>query len=333
VTIRVLDAGMLTTVQDLGRADHQHEGIPAGGAMDRFALRAANIIIGNDAGDAALEMTMTGATLRFERDALVALAGADLGAHVGDVAVAPWRPTWIAAGATLAMGAARAGARAYLAIAGGIDVPRVLGSRSTLARARLGGHEGRALARGDVLPIGALSPLARRIASMLARAEPPANVARWAVGFSLRPRYDAHAVVRITPGAHVGALSREGRERLFGESFRVSPQSDRMGYRLECQPLALDAPLELLSEAVAFGTVQLPPNGEPIVLMAERQTTGGYPRVGEVATVDLPLVAQLRPGDRVRFRPVSLERAEALYVARELDLITMRRAVELIAPS
>lgn len=327
MSLRVLHPGLLTTVQDLGRSGHQREGIPVSGAMDPFALRVANLLVGNGDDAAALELTLTGPTITFERPALVALTGAELEATVDSQHVPMWRPIRVPGGATLTCGAVRRGCRAYLAVAGGIDVPPVLGSRSTYLRAGIGGHLGRALRRGDVLPCGEPSELAMRIATAFARDDRSLAIAPWGAGSTLRATYGGAPVVRLLPGAHAAALTPASRERLHGAEFRVAPQSDRMGYRLEGAPLELAEPLELLSEPVTFGTVQLPPGGNPIILMADRQTTGGYPRVGEVAAVDLPLLAQVKPGDRVRFRAISLDEAQALYLAREQELAQARQAI------
>lgn len=330
MTLRVVEPGLLTTVQDLGRHGHQREGVPPGGAMDPAALRIANVLVGNEEGEAGLEITLLGPTLRFEEEALVAIGGAELGAVVAGVALPPWRPALVPAGATLAFGEARLGCRAYLAVAGGIAVPPVLGSRGTFLRAGLGGVEGRALRRGDVLPVGEPSRLGRRIADGLRRGpEGGVVVAGWGAGPSLRPAYAERPVVRLLPGGHAHLLTPPSRRALYGAEFRVSPRSDRAGYRLEGPRLATSAPLDLLSAGVAFGTVQLPPDGEPIVLMADRQTVGGYPRIGEVAGVDLPLLAQLKPGDRLLFRPCSLQDAQALYREREREMGQARLAIDL----
>lgn len=333
MTIRVLRAGLLTTVQDDGRRGHQHEGVPESGAMDAWALRVANLLVGNGARDAALELTLAGPRLHFAESALVVLTGATMRATVDGDPVPGWRPVLLAAGATLDIGAASAGARGYLAVAGGIDVPHVLGSRSTYLRAALGGLDGRALRAGDLLPTGAASPLALGIADALRhRGSSPSatcSVATWGAAREIRPDHAPAPWLRLTSGTHAGLLTGASQALLFGESFRVSPQSDRMGYRLDGPALALTQPLELRSEAVAFGTVQLPPAGAPIVLMADRQTTGGYPRIGEVATVDHPLLAQLRPGDTLRFRPVSLSEAQRAYVARERDLALFAEGIRL----
>jgi antagonist of KipI len=332
MTLRVVQPGMFTTVQDLGRTGHQRFGVPVSGVMDAWALRVANMMVGNEPGDAALETTLLGPTFTVDEETLIAIAGAELGAFVGDVHVPLAHPVWLPTGATLAFRGGPHGCRAIIAVAGGIDVPPVLGSRSTYVRAAFGGFEGRALRKGDVVATGDPSPRARRIMKSLARADSTVRIASWGAGPSIRPHYSQEPVVRLVAGTHTDFLTRPSRERLVGESFRVSPQSDRMGYRLEGVELALREPLELLSEGTTFGTMQLPPGGSPIVLMADAQTTGGYPRIGEVATVDLPLLAQLRPGDHVRFRPCSLHEAQAAYLARELELAQTRRALTLLHP-
>jgi antagonist of KipI len=330
VTARVVSPGLLTTVQDIGRIGHQRVGIPVSGAMDRVALRIGNLLLGNDERAAGLEMTIVAPSLAFESDALFAIAGPDWGAVLDDQPIPSWHATFAPRGATLKFHGAPAGCRAYLALGGGIDVPPVLGSRSTYLRAAFGGHEGRTLRIGDVLQCGLSSSLSRRITQSIQGR--PSTVARWSVGPSLRPAYRNEATISLLPGTHTGYLTADARRRLFDEEFRISTQSDRMGYRLTGPTLELQAPLELLSEGVAFGTVQLPPGGSPIVLMADGQTTGGYPRIGEVASVDLPALAQLRPGDRVRFTPISLADAQRRYVEREQEIAQLRKAIELRHP-
>ena len=320
MTIRVLTGGLQTTVQDLGRPSHQHQGIPGGGAMDRMAARVGNLLVGNDVSAATLETTLIGPSLLFTEETLIAITGADLEAAVGTTAIPLWHPALLPAGTTLHFGRALRGCRAYVAVAGGIDVPAVFGSRSTYLRAEFGGFEGRALHAGDQLAIGQSSALSHQIAaSMRAGARGHTTVARWSAGVSIRTRLSDDAVVRLIRGAHTDLLSEASLAVLVGSRFRVSASSDRMGYRLDGETLTLRAPTELLSEGVAFGTVQLPPGGSPIVLMADRQTTGGYPRIGEVASVDLGLVAQLKPGDQLRFRFVALEEAQQLYLVWEHD--------------
>ena len=316
VGITVERAGPLTTVQDLGRPGHQHEGVPVGGAMDDVALRLANLLAGNAPGVAALEATLAAPALRFARDTHIAVAGADMQWTVDGTPVANWRSTLVPGGAVLAGTMARSGCRAYVAVAGGIDVAPVLGSRATLVAAGLGGVGGRALRAGDVLAIcDAVNGAPVRAAG--ARSVSP----------SARPAYGD--TVRLVAGPRLDALVPAARARLLGQPLRVSQQSDRMGVRLELEgePLEVRAQHELLTAGVTMGTVQLPPGGAPIILMADRQTTGGYPRLGEVATVDLPLVAQLKPGDRVRFAVLSLAEAQRLYLARERELALLARVL------
>ena len=332
MSVRVVEPGLLTTVQDLGRRGYERHGVPGGGAMDAFALRAANLLVGNGEGDAGLEITLGGPTLRFDREALVAIGGAELRAVADGVEIPAWHAARLPAGATLSFRGPGSGCRAYLAVAGGIAVAPVLGSRSTFLRAGIGGLEGRALRRGDVLPLGEAPALSRRIAAAVAPPGPGVAVAHSGVGVALRPEYSDRPTVGLMAGAHADALFPGSRVRLFGAGLRVSPDSDRMGYRLEGAVLELRTALELLSEPVAFGTVQLPPDGRPIVLMADRQTTGGYPRIGEVATVDLPLLAQLKPGDSLRFRPCSVDEAQARLLARERGIARLRQAISLQHP-
>lgn len=329
MSLYVMEPGLLTTVQDLGRHGHQRDGVPVGGAMDPFALRIANLLVGNDEGAAAVEVTLSGPTLRFDRGVLIAIGGADLSASLDGASLPPWRPAWAPAGAMLSFGRARSGCRAYLAVAGGIDVDPVLGSRSTFVRAGLGGVHGRAIRRDDMIPVATPSALASRIADALRRPQHDTGIARWGAGPSLLPGYSSRPTIRLLPGAHMDALTTASHRELCRAQFRVSPQSDRMGYRLDGPPMELAAPLEILSEAVTFGTLQLPPDGRPIALMADRQTTGGYPRIGEVASVDLPLLAQVRPGELIRFRPCSLTDALELLLARESAIARFAHAISL----
>jgi antagonist of KipI len=309
MNVRVVLGGPSTTVQDLGRRGMQHDGVPESGAMDTMAARIANLLVGNDENAALLESTLAGPALLFSNAAVVALGGGDFGAMLDGVPVAPWHAFPVSPGATLALGNARSGCRAYIAIAGGIDVPVVLGSRSTCTLARFGGFEGRHLRAGDSLRVNDI---------------PLPNVRR-ALAASLRP---VHATtVRLIAGEQQALLDEDSRNALFGDALRVSPRSDRMGYRLSGATLQLRTPIELLSAGVTSGTLQLPPGGEPILLMADHQTTGGYPVLGHVASVDLGAVAQLRPGDSIRFIEISLDDAQRLYLERERSLDALRRAL------
>jgi antagonist of KipI len=301
--IRVLSPGLLTTVQDLGRPGLGALGVPPGGAADAHALRLGNLLLGNDEGAAALEATLVGPTLVFEEEATVLVAGAPFAATLHGEAVAPWAAVEVPAGGTLVLGRAASGARAYLCIRGGIDVPQLLGSRSTDVATGFGGFEGRALAAGDVLAVGRSrgAPRGRRV---------DAAAARWT-----GPRQ----VLRVTPGPQQHWFTPEAGAAFYVRPFRVSTSSSRTGVRLEGEPLA--APdRSLVTEGVVAGAVQVPAGGLPIVLLVEHPSTGGYPKIANVISADFSALAQLRPGDEVRFAPVSFEEALRLLLEREARL-------------
>lgn len=323
--MRVVRGGLLTTVQDLGRSGVQQHGVAAGGAMDRAAHRIVNLLAGNAADAATLEATLLGPAIEFDGDTLLALGGADLNATLDGESAPMWRPFIARSGSVLSLDRPRSGCRAYIAVAGGIDVPRVLGSRSTDLIACFGGVDGRALRSGDTLARGSASDLAQRISKRIRTA--PADVR--AAGRSLLPRYSRDAVVRVMRGPEHARFTAPSRALLFRSTFQVSPQSNRMGLRLTGPPLALADPYDLFSSPVATGTIQVPPSGEPIVLMADHQTIGGYPRIANVVSVDLPLLAQAPPGAGVRFREVDVDEAQALYRAREIDFRIFAEALRI----
>lgn len=331
--IHVLAPGLLTTVQDLGRPGWQRHGITPGGAVDGPALRLANLLVGNAEGAAGLEVTLAGPTLRFMVDALVAVTGGEARVLVNNRRVPAWCPVWLAAGATLTIGNVRSGCRVYLAVAGGIAVPRVLGGRGTHLAAGFGGFSGRALRAGDILKGGPASSWARRLAAVLTGPGPFA-AARWWISPEVRPPYSPAPVVRVMRGPQWTWFGREAQEKFLGEPFAVTAHSDRMGLRLEPAEavrsiLGGGARPEMLSEGVATGAVQVSPDGRPIVLLADRQTIGGYPKIAHVAAVDLPLLAQARPGDAIRFREVSVAEAQKLWIASESVLATVRHGIAL----
>ena len=326
--IVVQRAGVFTTVQDLGRRGWLRIGVPVSGALDAYALRVANVLVGNDEGAAALEMTAAGATLRFEEDAVVALTGGDFAAQAGGRAVPPWRATAVLAGAVLEVGGARRGWRAYLAVAGGIDVPAVLGSRSTLARARIGGLDGRALRTGDALPVGAIPALSRQIF----RTRAAAGRTTIGAGPSLVPALQDQPVLRVLRGAQQDRFSVESIDAIFGTPYRILPESDRMGYRLRGESLQRSDAREMVSEPVVPGTIQVPPDGQPIILLSDAQSVGGYPKIAHVIDADLPLLAQAVPGTYLRFRAVSLAEAHAAMVERDDAIAALAASVRASFP-
>ncbi|GAA4043166.1 biotin-dependent carboxyltransferase family protein [Hymenobacter glaciei] len=327
MSLHILRPGLLTTVQDLGRFGYQPDGIIVSGAMDSLALRVANQLVGNAESAAGLEITLLGPRIRFEADHLIALTGAHLSPTLNSQPVGLHRPVWVAAGTELAFGPAVAGCRAYLAVAGGVAVPLVLGSRSTYLRAGFGGHEGRALQAGDALPAGEPSAVGARIMQQLARPGTAWAAAGFTPGPALCPLPRFRPVLRAVPGPEYEQFSAESQRAFWGEPFAVTPAADRMGYRLQGPHLARLQEAELLSSAVTFGTVQVPAGGQPIALLADHQTTGGYPRLAQVISVDWPVLAQAAPGQQLRFREVSVAEAQALFLAREAQVRALKRAL------
>ena len=300
--IEVVAPGLLTSVQDLGRWGYARYGVPTAGAMDSFAARAANLLVGNAPDAAVLEVTLAGPALRFRRACLVAATGADLSPHVDQAAIPGWTACAVQAGAVLRFGKRRVGLRSYLAVGGGIDVPRVLGSRSTYLRGGFGGHHGRALQAGDLLAVGPAQPECARLAG---RCLPPAS----------RPRYSRAPTVRVVLGPHDDRFPAAALAAFLSAAWAVGPASDRMGYRLQGPTLARHEPADLISMGMPLGGIQVPGDGQPIVLLYDHQTTGGYPLIATVIQADLPLLAQLAPGDTVRFQAVSVEEGQAAYRA------------------
>lgn len=320
--MRIIRSGLCSTVQDTGRARFRHLGVATGGAMDLMMHELANRLVGNPAGLATIEMTLTGDELEFSANTLIAITGADMtpvicGRDAGSQLVPQHCPVAIPAGSRLCFQAARRGCRSYIAIAGGVDVPVVMESRSTALSAAFGGHRGRKLAAGDELPIGALSKSSDRIPAQLLSPGVSAQP-RWFVRPFPLPNPDV-AVLRIVAGTHTSCLHPAELSRLSDSAFRVSSQSDRMGYRLTDHQISLEQREELLSEGAVPGTIQLPPDGNPILLMSDCAPTGGYPRIGHVISADLGSAAQLRPGQSVRFVMITLEQAQEAFRQRHQD--------------
>lgn len=322
MSISVIKPGMLSSFQDQGREGFQHQGIPVAGAMDERAHRLANLLAGNDQPCATLEITLTGPTLRFNAATCFALAGADVGATLNGTDIPSYRPLIARPGDVLAFGARPAvGVRAYLAVYGGFALPSVMGSETTYLRSGFGGYHGRALKKGDEIELRQTFP-ANTDLSALQRA-------LWNIRVYLpatlgsKPR----ATIRMLPGVHWTEFSQETRDHFLQAEFQISSQSDRMGYRLQGPTLSMTTPRQMLSEAACFGTVQVPSGGEAIILMADRQTTGGYPKIAQIATVDLPALAQAAPGKTLRFQMIELDEAQRLDSERERAFTQLQDAL------
>jgi antagonist of KipI len=309
--IEIIDSGFFTTVQDLGRYGYQRYGVPVSGAMDLFGLRAANVLVGNPQSAAALEITLVGPRVRFLADAIVAITGADLQPQLDDRPLPGWRPFVAPEGAVLSFGHARDGLRAYLAVAGGIDVPAVLGSRSTFTRGGLGGFDGRALQAGDRIRTGVTG-----LDRVEGRAFAPENI----------PVYGHDHAVRIVLGPQDEAFTCEGISTFLSAVYSLTPKSDRIGLRLSGPRVSHKASPDIVSDGIPFGAVQVAGDGLPMILTADRGTTGGYTKLATVISADLPRLAQALPGDRVSFREISLAEAHRALREQEAVLDEVRRS-------
>lgn len=314
MSFAVLKPGALSTLQDLGRTGYQHWGVPVSGAMDGFAHKLANTLVGNPVTHATLETTLIGPVLRAESDMTVCIAGADLTVTADDAALPLWSAQRIAKGALLRFGAMRSGCRAYLAVAGGFEVPLIMGSRSTFLKNAFGGFQGRALRAGDVLSVG-IPPLSTINAGKVFRQLSP---------YALHAIYE-NRPLRLIPSRYFDEFPRESKEQLWRGEFRVGLHCDRMGYRLEGPAIMSPSGFSRRSEAVAFGTIQVTPQGQLIVLMADRQTVGGYPTIGTIAAGDHAMLAQCVPGARLRFMPCKVD--EARQALARMDTFLSRVAV------
>lgn len=310
MSVLVKQGGLLTTVQDLGRYSYQKYGVVVGGAMDVVSHKLANLLVGNRIEEATLEITLLGPELLFLEDTIIAICGATFQGKLNDHLVPMGRPIYVKKGSILKLGSCHEGCRAYLAFQGGIDSPLVLNSRSTYERGRFGGLHGERLKKGDIIPLKV-----QEIRYDFFVHNQSFSTTRWFVN-----SFTKNLTIRVIKGRQYPSFTSQAIQIFFEKSFEIMLDSDRMGYRLKGDKLILEKKEELISEATAFGTIQVPADGQPIVLMAERQTTGGYPKIANVISVDLPLLAQLKPGDKIRFKEISLEEAQTLYLAKELEL-------------
>ena len=323
MAIEVRKPGLATTVQDLGRPGHYDVGIPLSGAMDRFALRCANLLVGNDEGAAALECVFMGPELLFTADATVAVTGAELPPKVDGVAQPTWTSFAVKAGQVLGFDYLRRGARAYLAVAGGIDVPVVLGSRSTYALGALGGFEGRALKAGDVLPVGAAEGVA---------------AAGRSIPEALRRGAEPTTTLRVVPGLYHHRITQESADTFFRDTWKVAPEADRIGYRFRGgQPLSFierkqpfgagSDPSNIVDSCYPYGSIQVPGGTEPIVLHRDAVSGGGYFMLGTVISADMDFIGQLQPHAAIQFIPVTMAEALAARRDRSSSLETVRRSL------
>lgn len=300
-TFQVLSPGSCTTVQDKGRYGYQEIGVPLSGALDLFACRIANLLVGNPEECAILEITVIGPRFSVLQEADVAFTGAEMGATLNNKPVETWTSFRVKRGDVLTIGQIKNGCRAYMAVTGGIEVPIVMGSRSTHIGGMLGGHCGRPFRKGDFLHKGQgiLLNKHRRLSSLY------------------RPNYQSEIVLRVIPGPQ-DFYFREGLETFFKSAFSVSARADRMGYRLNGPKIKFleNMSESIISEPIVPGSVQIPADGQPIILLVE-QTVGGYAKIATVISTDLPKLAQAIPGNTIRFKPITIEESHRLYLNNE----------------
>ena len=301
-------AGYLSSVQDLGRTGYRQVGVSLGGALDSFGLRVANLLVGNDESAAGLEITFGGLQLQFADERVVAWCGGEFDVHLGSTPLPAGHAALVSAGERLKFGLPKVGCRCWLAMSGGINVAPVLGSRSTDLRANFGGFEGRPLRDGDVVPLGAARPSQTGVA---------AGISSWTAPHNWVSPAKRDPILRFVPGTDWKRFDASTLQLLTSQPFAVSADSDRMGVRLDSPELKRQDDVDLISEGVAPGTMQVPPSGKPILLLGDCQTIGGYPKIAHVITVDLGIAAQLRAGDQVRFSEVSLADACRFLLERE----------------
>jgi antagonist of KipI len=299
--IRVPAPGLLTTVQDLGREGFGPMGVSPSGAADPISLRLGNRLVGNAEGTAALEMTLLGGTFLFPEGAILALTGSAFGATLDGAPLEQWMSVEAKPGQTLRVGSTRSGARCYLCVQGGIGVKPLLGSASTHLLSGLGGHQGRALRKGDVLQIGAAT----------------VSFQKRALAAQALQRLTPRKVLRVTPGPQSDWFPPPSQKKFYESAYRVAEESNRMGLRLEGRPIARGSSGEMITEGVSIGAVQITAAGLPIILFVEQQTTGGYAKIANVISADLHSLGQLRPRDEIRFESVDWDTARALLLEQE----------------
>ncbi len=308
----VIQPGPLTTVQDLGRCGYQQFGVPTSGALDNYAFRIGNLLVGNEEGAASLEITLFGCQLRALQDTKVAITGADLAATLNGKPAPAWESLLIKSGDVLSFSRLDSGCRACLAVAGGIDVPAVMKSASTYVKAGIGGLSGRPLRQGDIVKTKAS-------ATSSAVTKLPSKYI---------PVYKSQITLRVVLGPQDDCFTEEGIYTLLSSEYIVSTQADRMGYRLEGPRIEHRGSADIISDGIPLGAVQVPGDGLPIILLADRQTTGGYTKIATAISIDIPKVAQVKPGDKIIFQQVTEEQAVALLKKYEQQMATIKSTLQ-----
>jgi antagonist of KipI len=328
MNILVEKSGPMSTLQDLGRIGYQKYGVLVNGAMDSFSSRLANILVGNKQEEATLEMTMLGSTMQLPAGMIFALTGADMMATIEGKLVPRFRPICVKRDCLLTCGFGKQGCRGYFALAGGFDVPAIMGSKSTYLRAKIGGFEGRALVNGDVLKASVASPAMQLFAQRMMQKKGVNAAFTTVLWYAPGTFIFGDDVIHVTKGQQYDWFTGKSIHNFFNEPYSITLQADRMGYRLEGTLLQYREKRELVSEPVTFGSIQVPADGNPIILLADRQTAGGYPKIAQVVCADLPRLAQRQPKTNLHFKLVSLVEAEQLYLQQEDFLDKLSKAIQ-----
>ena len=312
MSITVLNPGLLTTVQDMGRVGYQQFGVSVSGVMDPRSAAIANILAGNQEGEAVLECTMMGPQLQFDQANTIAITGGDLMPALDGQPIPTYRAVTVQAGQVLRFQAPKTGCRCFIAFTGGLDVPEVMGSRSTYLKAKIGGVEGRNLQKGDVIPFRAPGV--------------PKNLNIRFISPEFVPRQVY--TLRVVLGPQDDAFTQEGMNTFLRETYTVTPEFDRMGCRLDGPAIQHVSGGDIISDGIAFGAIQIPSHGRPIIMLADRQTTGGYTKIATVISADFRLLGQLKAGDKVRFEKVSIAQAQEALLNQRTAMRTLRHALD-----
>ncbi|WP_205511201.1 biotin-dependent carboxyltransferase family protein [Longitalea arenae] len=320
MSLTIIKPGLLDTIQDLGRTGYSRLGINAGGVMDRYAAQVANMLVGNDTGEAVIEIHFPGAQFLFEQNTLISITGGDFNALLNDEPIPLWHPVVVRKNAVLHFPGLQSGSRCYLAVHGGFCVNKWLNSYSTHLKAGAGGFHGRKLEKGDEISFRE----SRIYFAGLLKPGREYEVLKWQVDTGNTYRHPNE--IYMIKGNEWDQLTESSQQHMVEDNFTIHPFSDRMGYQLKGVDLKRSIDTELVSSGVSFGTIQLLPNGQLIVLMADHQTTGGYPRIGHVISAHLPKLAQLRPSDCIHFKITDIGTAEDLLLAQQQELNILQRA-------
>jgi len=315
----------------LGRPGYQKYGVIVSGAMDTYAMRLSNILVGNEENEGVLEITLIGPSLKLETGTLFSITGADISPTINGKKIPRGRPIYLNKDCILKFGYCKAGCLSYLAVAGGFDVKKIMESKSTYLRAQFGGFNGRSLKKDDIIRIGSKNSKAIKIIKKLEELEAKGDfiAPSWYIKNFMIQNTES-TVIRVFEDRQFHKISEKSINKFFNSKFNIDIKSDRMGYRLAGEKIELKEKLEMISEEVSLGTIQIPPDGNPIILLADRQTTGGYPKIAHVASVDIQKIVQLKPNDKIEFKKITLKEAEKLYFKRETYIVDLKKAIEII---